>query len=49
MAGGEDCAIVSHGGTVKLAGLRPPIQTALRHAHLLELFDLRPDLPSAMA
>jgi anti-anti-sigma factor len=37
------------GGPVKLAGLQPLVSKAMAHARLLELFELHPDVVSAMA
>ena len=42
-------AITAHGGKLLIAGLRPPIQRIFREAKLDTLFDLRPDVPSALA
>ena len=41
-------SITAYGGTVRIAGLRPTIRKALQEAKLLPLFDLRPDVASAM-
>lgn len=35
-------------GVVKLAGLQPRIHDAMAHARLLDLFEVYPDIPSAM-
>ena len=37
------------GGAIKLAALQPRVRDAMAHAHLLELFQIFPDLPSALA
>ena len=42
-------AVTTQGGNVIIVSLRPEIETALRRAHLLSLFDIRPDLTSALA
>jgi len=36
------------GGKVKLAGLQPLVKNAMEHATLLQLFEIYPDLASAM-
>ena len=36
-------------GTIKLAAIQPRIAQAMGHARLLELFEIHPDLPSALA
>ena len=42
-------AIAADGGKLLIAGLRPPLQRAFREAKLNSLFELRPDVPSAMS
>src|SRR5689334_14767978 len=41
--------VMESGGKLRIAGLHPMIQTALRHACILEMFELSPDLPAALA
>ncbi len=36
------------GGKVKLVGLQPLVSNAMAHARLLELFELHPDMASAL-
>jgi anti-anti-sigma factor len=40
--------VVSHGGWVKLAGLQPLVESALRTATLLDLFQVYPTLQAAL-
>ena len=37
------------GGRVKLVALQPFVRDAMAHASLLEMFDLYPDMPAALA
>ena len=41
--------VMEAGGKLRIAGLHPMIQTALRHACILEMFELSADLPAALA
>ncbi len=42
-------SVVKNGGTVKLAGLQPMVSGALNHACLLPMFEIFPDIDSALA
>ncbi|HUO09533.1 MAG TPA: STAS domain-containing protein [Phycisphaerae bacterium] len=41
-------AITAYGGALRIAGLRPQVERALHEARLLHLFDVRPDVGSAI-
>jgi anti-sigma B factor antagonist len=42
-------ALVAQGGKLRIAGLRPALQRAFHEAKIMPLFELHPDVPSAMA
>jgi anti-sigma B factor antagonist len=42
-------SLSSDGSKLLIAGLRPALQRAFHEAKLTSLFDLRPDVPSAMS
>jgi len=41
-------SIAAYGGRLRLAGLRPQVKHVLHEARLLTLFDVRPDVGSAI-
>ncbi|MGN6368250.1 MAG: STAS domain-containing protein [Phycisphaerae bacterium] len=42
-------ALAAQGGKLRIAGLRPALCRAFQEAKLMPLFELHPDVPSAMA